>query len=62
MKKQGINFYFHIDAAYGGYSRVLFLDEKSRFMEYEELKERLSADGIFVHEYDYPLKKYIRVV
>ncbi len=55
-EKQGINFYFHIDAAYGGYSRALFLDEKSRFMEYEELKERLSADGIFVHEHDYPLK------
>ena len=55
-EKQGINFYFHIDAAFGGYSRSLFLDEKSRFMDYGELKERLSADGIFIHEHDYPLK------
>jgi tyrosine decarboxylase len=55
-EKQGINFYFHIDAAYGGYSRSLFLDEKNRFMEYDELKARLSADEIFVHEHDYPLK------
>lgn len=56
-EKQGINFYFHIDAAYGGYSRALFLDEQNRFMEYDEVKERLSADGIFIHETEYPQRE-----
>jgi len=28
-EKKGISFYFHVDAAYGGYSRSLFLDEDS---------------------------------
>ena len=31
--KQGINFYFHIDAAYGGYARSIFLDEEYKFIE-----------------------------
>jgi glutamate/tyrosine decarboxylase-like PLP-dependent enzyme len=39
--KKGLSFYFHIDAAYGGYGRALFLDEKGGFMEYEELQGRL---------------------
>ena len=45
-EKKGVSFYFHVDAAYGGYSRSMFLDENSRFMEYDELKKRLITDGI----------------
>lgn len=41
----GINFYFHIDAAYGGYARTLFLDEKNRFMPEAELRATLGAEG-----------------
>ncbi len=54
---KGISFYFHVDAAYGGYSRSMFLDENSRFMEYDELKKRLIADGIFVNPKDGPTKE-----
>lgn len=53
-EKKGISFYFHIDAAYGGYSRSLYLDENGRFMEYDALKKRLKDDGIFVHDFTYP--------
>ncbi len=35
--KQGISFYLHIDAAYGGYARALFLDETNRFVGFKEL-------------------------
>lgn len=31
---QGVSFYFHIDAAYGGYARALFLDETDRFRDF----------------------------
>jgi tyrosine decarboxylase len=42
----GINFAFHIDAAYGGYARTLFLDEDRAFMPYAELQARLSDEGL----------------
>jgi tyrosine decarboxylase len=42
---QGISFYLHIDAAYGGYARALFLDETGRFMEFEELQARQAERG-----------------
>jgi len=56
-EKKGISFYFHVDAAYGGYSRALFLDEKSRFMEYNVLKKRLFSDRVFVGNHSYPSKE-----
>ncbi|MFA6530091.1 MAG: pyridoxal-dependent decarboxylase [Candidatus Micrarchaeia archaeon] len=56
-QKKGVSFYFHIDAAYGGYSRALFLDEKSRFMEYGTLKKRLFSDKVFVGNHSYPAKE-----
>lgn len=55
-EKKGVSFYFHVDAAYGGYSRALFLDEKSRFMEYGVLKKRLFSDKVFVGNHAYPPK------
>jgi len=55
--KKGISFYFHVDAAYGGYSRALFLDEKSRFMEYSTLKRRLFSDKVFVGNHSYPSRE-----
>lgn len=56
-EKKGISFYFHIDAAYGGYSRALYLDEKSRFMNYNTLKKRLFSDKVFVGNHKYPDKE-----
>lgn len=37
--EKGVFFYLHVDAAYGGYARALFLDEENRFMEYDEIKK-----------------------
>ncbi|MFH2106545.1 MAG: pyridoxal-dependent decarboxylase [Candidatus Micrarchaeota archaeon] len=56
-QKKGVSFYFHVDAAYGGYSRALFLDEKSRFMDYSTLKKRLFSDKVFVGNHSYPAKE-----
>jgi tyrosine decarboxylase len=33
--RKGIAFYLHIDAAYGGYARALFLDEENQFLPFE---------------------------
>ncbi len=35
----GVSFYVHIDAAYGGYARTLFLDEEGQFMDFEDLEK-----------------------
>ena len=34
---RNISFYLHIDAAYGGYARALFVDETDRFMDFSNL-------------------------
>ena len=36
-EKYGVSFYIHVDAAYGGYVRSMFLDENNQFMEYDAL-------------------------
>ena len=36
--EQGISFYLHIDAAYGGYARTLFIDEQNQPIPFEELE------------------------
>ncbi|WP_042704306.1 pyridoxal-dependent decarboxylase [Methanobrevibacter arboriphilus] len=55
--ENGINFYLHWDAAYGGYSRSLYLDEKDNFMEYEQFKECVFDFGVFEHDTNYPSKE-----
>jgi len=55
-EKKGISFYLHCDAAYGGYSRSLFLDENMRFMDYQEMRERVMTDGVFKTDTGYPTK------
>jgi tyrosine decarboxylase len=56
-EKRGVSFYFHIDAAYGGYSRALYLDENNRFMGYEEMKKKIRKIGAVTSGSDYPTKK-----
>ena len=56
-EKAGVSFYFHIDAAYGGYSRALYLDENNQFMEYEEMKKKIRKIGAVTSGSDYPTKK-----
>jgi tyrosine decarboxylase len=53
-EKAGISFYIHVDAAYGGYMRSVFLDEADRFMDFDDLKERLHDGGILHKEIDWP--------
>lgn len=36
---KGVSFYLHVDAAYGGYGRALFLDSQGRFLPYEKLRD-----------------------
>lgn len=56
-EKTGVSFFFHIDAAYGGYSRALYLDENNRFMGYEEMKKKIRSAGAVSSSSDYPTKK-----
>jgi tyrosine decarboxylase len=53
-EKKGVSFSLHIDAAYGGYARSIFLDEENRFMAYEKLKETLNDRNIIDEEIDWP--------
>jgi len=53
-EKAGISFYIHVDAAYGGYMRSVFLDEDDRFMDFDDLKERLHDEGVLHKEIDWP--------
>jgi tyrosine decarboxylase len=56
-EKAGVSFFFHIDAAYGGYSRALYLDENNRFMDYEEMKKKIRKIGAVTSGSNYPAKK-----
>lgn len=53
-EKAGISFYIHVDAAYGGYMRSVFLDKDDRFMDFDDLKERLHDEGVLHKEIDWP--------
>lgn len=47
FRKKGVNFYFHIDAAFGSYCRAIFLDEDYKFISEERLKEKYKEYKIF---------------
>ena len=47
LKKEGIYFYLHIDAAYGGYARAIFLDKDNNFVDYDQLPELHKEYGVF---------------
>lgn len=52
LKNEGIYFYLHVDAAYGGYGRALFLDADGQYVDYDNM------DALF-KEYDtfhYPVE------
>ncbi|HJH27920.1 MAG TPA: tyrosine decarboxylase, partial [Methanophagales archaeon] len=53
-EKDDISFYIHVDAAYGGYTRSVFLDENDQFMSFDELKQTLHDQGILHKEIDWP--------
>lgn len=45
--QKGINFYFHVDAAYGGYGRALFLDENGKYVDYDLMNEMFERNNVF---------------
>jgi tyrosine decarboxylase len=53
-EKFGVSFYVHVDAAYGGYVRSMFLDENSKFMEYDALIARYRAEDIIPEGVTWP--------
>jgi len=50
---RGISFYLHIDAAYGGYARALFLDDGGAFMTYNEVNRQHARQGILHDDTDW---------
>ena len=54
---KGVTFYFHIDAAYGGYSRALFLDSAGRFMDYDEVNRQHAGQGVLHADTDWLTKE-----
>ena len=55
--KKGVNFYIHVDAAYGGYGRTVYLDEDNNFIPYEDLKEVHQKYGVFQEDKEYISKE-----
>ena len=53
LETEGIYFYLHVDAAYGGYGRSLFLDEDGQFIPYSELQATHTKYGVFTEDRPY---------
>ncbi|WEM44697.1 pyridoxal-dependent decarboxylase (plasmid) [Photobacterium sp. DA100] len=53
-EKYGASFYVHIDAAYGGYVRAMFLDEDNNFMDYDALVARYREENIIPEGVTWP--------
>lgn len=51
--KEGIYFYLHVDAAYGGYARSLFLDENNDFIPFENLQSTYNEYGVFTEDKEF---------
>jgi tyrosine decarboxylase len=47
LQKEGIYFYLHVDAAYGGYARSIVLDEDGSLIPYEKLTSWYTEHGVF---------------
>lgn len=47
LLKEGIYFYIHVDAAYGGYARSIFLDEHDEFIEFDKIADVYDKHHIF---------------
>ncbi|MCR8643982.1 tyrosine decarboxylase [Paenibacillus sp. N1-5-1-14] len=47
LAAEGIYYYIHADAAYGGYARAIFLDENDEFIDYDKLGDVYKEHNIF---------------
>jgi tyrosine decarboxylase len=54
FEREGVSFYIHVDGAYGGYARSVFLDTKSEFLPLEKLKRALDKARIIPESCDWP--------
>jgi tyrosine decarboxylase len=54
MAAKGLSFFLHLDAAYGGYVRSIFLDEEGRFLNLKEIPEALRRYGAIGPGIDWP--------
>ena len=52
-ENEGVSFYVHIDAAYGGYARTAFVEE-GEFLEFDRVRNALHEQGIVDRETDWP--------
>ncbi|SHH94595.1 tyrosine decarboxylase [Virgibacillus chiguensis] len=50
LAKEGIYFYIHVDAAYGGYARAIFLDEDNNFIDYAKMAEVHEKYNVFTEK------------
>lgn len=58
LHQQGKGFHLHVDAAYGGYARSIFLDENGQFFkDVDSLKEKLDELKIIGKEKNWPDKE-----
>ncbi|MEG2436110.1 MAG: tyrosine decarboxylase [Ruthenibacterium sp.] len=47
QKELGVSFYIHVDAAYGGYARSIFLDENNEFIPYDKIDAVYKEQKVF---------------
>ena len=56
VEATGVSFYLHVDAAYGGYTRAVFLDENHEFMPNNDMKGTLHEEKVIHKSVDWPSK------
>ena len=52
--ERGVGFYLHLDAAYGGYARAIFLDEDGEYLDLERMKSELDRTGALPLDVPWP--------
>ncbi len=55
-ESQGVSFYLHLDAAYGGYARTIFLDEYGEVIPFKEIAQKLDDHEVISKEIEGPDK------
>ncbi len=56
LRKEGIDFYVHVDAAYGGYGRTAILDEENELIPFEKIQDIYKQYKVFNGDINWPTK------